>query len=263
MKKVALLAGCLFFVSCGGGGGGESADACSSIKISGGESCNAGEPSVAFLTISKSKGTFNCTGTYISQTAILTAAHCIYPRSSSIVVETPGYTRHARAYYIHPQYNREFKDESDLAIVLVSEPIQAAPVSLVVSTSPPGIGEELVAYGYGNDENGRGALGRIANGEAPLKATFIAFAGSLAGGRFYKTASTEEGTTCNGDSGGPILAKNANGEYGIIAVTSFGYETTPAGCDPIAKGTLAVVSPIQNTSAINFILAHAPDAAHN
>ena len=260
MKRIALLAGCLLFVSCGGGGGGESADACSSIKINAGESCNAGEPSVAYLTLNRSDGFFACTGTYISQTAVLTAAHCLGARTNSIVVESLGYTRHARNFYPHPQYNGVPEDGSDLAIVLVSEPIQAAPVSLLVSAGPPGVGEDLVAYGYGHDENGRGAIGRIANGEAPLKATFLAFAASLVGGRFYQTASTEEGNVCEGDSGGPILAKNANGEYGIIAVTSYG-KVHP--CAPIAKGSLAVVSPIQNTSAINFILAHVPDAAHN
>ena len=262
MKRIALLAGCLLFVSCGGGGGGESADACSSIKINGGESCSAGEPSVAYLTLTeRDASTSECTGTYISQTAVLTAAHCI-EGINSIKVSSLGYIRHARAAYIHPQYNGRVRGGSDLAIVLVSEPIQAAPVSLLVSAGPPGVGEDLVAYGYGVDENGRGTPERVANGEAPLKATFIAFAGSREGGRFYETASTEEGTTCKGDSGGPILAKNANGEYGIIAVTSFATNLSP-DCVPIAKGSLAVVSPIQNTSAINFILAHVPDAAHN
>lgn len=261
MKRIALLAGCLLFVSCGGGGG-ESAGACSSIKINAGESCNAGEPSVAYLLLNKSNGkTFSCTGTYISQTAVLTAAHCL-EGVNSITVASLGYARRARAVYIHPQYNGRVTDGSDLAIVLVSEPIQAAPVPLLVSAGPPGVGEELVAYGYGTDENGRGTPDRIANGEASLKATFIAFAASL-GGRFYQTASTEDGTTCEGDSGGPILAKNANGEYGIIAVTSFGTTIDENGCTPIAKGTLSVESPIQNNSAMNFILTYAPDAARN
>jgi hypothetical protein len=132
-----------------------------------------------------------------------------------------------------------------------------------VSSAAPSPGAELVAYGYGTDQNGRGAIDRVEADEAPLKATYLTFA-SATNGYFYETVSDGVGNTCKGDSGGPILAKNGQGDWGIIAVTSFSLEVSEARpCIPIAPGAIAVVSPTQNNVAMAFILAHAPDAALN
>lgn len=203
-----------------------------------------------------------CTGTVISQTSILTAAHCVSGRPSRIEISNSDFSRLASAYSIHPYY-RGVRNSFDLAIIKVAEPMPVAPVPLLVSSGAPSPGAELVAYGYGLDESGRGAIQRIEAGEAPLKATYLTFA-SATNGFFYETVTDGEGNTCKGDSGGPILAKNNQGDWGIIAVTSFSPEVSDERpCVPIAPGAIAVVSPTQNDLAMAFILAKAPDAALN
>ena len=248
MKNILFVCLAASVIGCGGGGG-DSAP-CSALKVAGGESCDSGEPSVALLAIDDSA---ICTGTYISQTAVLTAKHCVSGRPSSVQVVSAGYLRTASQLILHPYL--------DLAIVKVSSPIQATPVPVFLFDYSPALGEEVVAYGYGADETGGGVLDRVQNGEAPLKATSLSFAGPAAGG-LYVTASNGSGNTCKGDSGGPVLGKNSAGRYGLIAVTSFSPNVSEAQpCIPIEAGYLAYDVSLQNAAAADFIIRNVPDVA--
>jgi len=254
-------------IGCGGGGG---SSACSALKINEGESCEGGVPTVAGV-VSVYEGTQavgTCTGTLISQTAVLTAAHCLEVRPKGIVVSVPGHTRTASQYFIHPgyrtiRYGSSFGTVFDLAVVKFSEPIPVGPAPILVSKGAPAPGEQVVAYGLGTDEQGDGFLDRLQSGDIPLKATYLTFAG-VNSGLLYETISDGSGNTCKGDSGGPILARNELGEWGIIALTSFSpLVSNERPCIPTSGGTLAVQSSVQNNEAMNFILSVAPDAAVN
>ena len=138
-----------------------------------------------------------------------------------------------------------------------------APVPLLVSTGAPNPGSEVVAYGYGGDEQGRSFRERLDAGGAALKATFLTFSNAT-NGYFYETVTDGAGQTCKGDSGGPILARNNSGDWGIIAVTSFSLELSETVlCVPINPGAIAVVSPTQSDLGMAFILNNVPDAELN
>jgi hypothetical protein len=268
IKQTILTLGITALIGCGGGGGGGSG-ACSALKINGGESCEGGAPTVAaVISVSKDGREEICTGTLISQTSILTAAHCVEGRPKEIVVAVPGHTRKASQYFIHPgyrsiRYGSSFGLINDLAIIKFSEPIPVGPAPILVSKGAPASGEEVVAYGFGVDEQGQSFVGRFNSGDVPLKATYLIFSG-VNSGLLYETVSSGSGNTCKGDSGGPIVARNANGQWGIIAVTSFSpLVSFERPCIPTQGGTLAVQSPVQNNDAMNFILSVAPDAALN
>ncbi len=251
---VALLVGC--------GGGGGSSSACSALKINGGESCDGGVPSVAYIATDNGSNSVVCTGTLISQTAVLTAAHCVAGTPKRVAIVVPGHERVTSQYFIHPGYVGP-TSAFDVAIIKFAEPIPVSPTPLLVSSGAPNPGDELVAYGYGLDQDGQGAMDRVGAGEAALKATYLSFS-SATNGYFYGTVSTGAGNICKGDSGGPILAKNPNGEWGIIAVTSYSLELSKTVmCVPTQGGTQSVVSPVQNNLAMSFIVAHVPDAALN
>jgi hypothetical protein len=262
LKRIILSVGMTALIGCGGGGGGESG-ACSALKINGGESCDDAVPTVALVVAQYGNNrTVSCTGTLISETAVLTAAHCFPGAPNAIAIEIPGYRRSASSYFIHPKF-RGVEHGFDLAIIKFNEPISVGQTPILVSSGAPNQGDELVTYGYGFDENGNLAPDRVQSGEAPLKASQLTFSADL-GGLFYKTISNGSGNICKGDSGGPVLARNQKGEWGIIAVTSFSPELSETVvCVPTQQGSLSVMSPTQNDSAMAFIVTHVPDAALN
>lgn len=249
----------LFFISaCGGGGGGGNAcSAIRSLRIAGGESCDAGEAGVALILTSNSGSGEGqeCTGVFISQTSVLTAAHCFSGRPNEALVATAGYSGSPTQYVIHPLYDGSVDSPFDLAIIKMDTPLSSGPVPLLLSKNPEA-GEEAVVYGYGKDEHGAEAIARIRAGEVPLKATSTTFVGYDQG--TAAIISTGEGSTCSGDSGGPVLVKNDAGQFGIIGVTRAG----PRGCSA-ETGRPSFLSSTQSKGALDFINNVAPDAAIN
>ena len=70
--------------------------------------------------------------------------------------------------------------------------------------------------------------------------------------------STGAGSTCPGDSGGPVLAKNGSGSYGIIGITRSG----PEGCSA-DRGRPSFLSSTQSNGAVDFITREVPDVSVN
>ena len=259
----SVLAVCLFgvfsLVGCGGGGGGGSS-ACDALKINGGESCSEGAPTVvAVQSVFTDNTPGLCSGTLISQTAVLTAAHCFEKPLRTVTVSSVSFVASAATVYKHPLY-RGILDGFDLAIVKLQQPVPLGPTPVLLSAAPAP-GSEVIAYGYGLDEQGRLPLERLEQGDSALKATKLTF---TAGGLFYLAASNGAGNICKGDSGGPLLAKNEDGAWGIIGVTSFSTNlSNTVRCVPISAGAIATYWPVQSQDAYAFIRSHVPDVAIN
>lgn len=253
MRKAALSLVRLFTVSCGGG---DSNNACNSLKIAGGDSCSAQNNVVAiFSEVPSLSKVDNCSGAFISLTSILIAAHC-FEGASRVTVASPGFLREGAQVFVHPKYDGSVASPFDVAIVRVERPLEgAAPVPLLLSRSPEP-GESVVVYGYGLDENGRRSIDRIEAGEAPLKAASARFISELYSNAV--TVPTDAGSPCGGDSGGPFLARDANGEYGIFGVTSAGDDScrdTPWRSE--------IVASTQGEEVLSFITRVVPDVAVN
>ena len=165
-----------------------------------------------------------CTGTLISPTVFLTAAHCIdwlpaigvpadgvYVTFDS-VYEVGTSTIYPGTYYLNPNFGHDNGDLNDVAVIVLDNPItHIAPASL----PPAGLLDELkasgalkdqpfVTVGYGtvrDDKTGgfhalywEGAR-RFATG------TYLALTKSWL--QISMNPSTGDGGTCYGDSGGP------------------------------------------------------------
>lgn len=235
----------------GDGGGGDQDDPCVSLRIAGGEQCQERPLAVAALVSNLGY----CTGTFITPRDVLTAAHCVPNAGSELVVATRGFSARAVRTRIHPRFVPNSLSPYDVAVVTIGQdaPVNPAPVLLsrdVVN------GEQAVAYGYGLDENGDDLADRVEQGGYSLKATFLEV--QDVNDQFIRTISNGEGDTCRGDSGGPILVENNDGDYGLVAVVSFG----PNICEPDI-GYPSGNTNLQSGVVRDFIAAVVPGASFN
>ena len=165
-----------------------------------------------------------CSGTLISPTVFLTAAHCVNWLPPAGVPEHDVYVTfdsvykigesaiYRGTYHVNPNYGHDQGDANDVAVVVLDEPIEGTTPAVLPSAGlldqmkADGAlkGQPFVAVGYGtvrSDKTGgphslywEGAR-RVATG------TYNALTQSWL--KISMNPSTGDGGTCYGDSGGP------------------------------------------------------------
>jgi len=206
-----------------------------------------------------------CTGTLISPTRILTAAHCLDGQDvadARVLVGvdgntlTRGVSRLAvpvRGYAVHPGFKLAFPfaDKSpqdatavnDVGLILLKKPIRTiAPVRLAgagdSALEAGGAAAAILGYGITAPESDMGAAPR-----EPLQQGALSVLGASDCKKAYPRAiqATMICTTdaahqappfvmaCPGDSGGPVIAQTSGGPV-QLGVTSWGAEVKEVGC---------------------------------
>jgi secreted trypsin-like serine protease len=222
-------------VAAGCGGGGSSAgDSCSTLKIANGDNCDVSQSPVALvLAKTRNGGISTCSGTVISPTAILTAAHCVINPGDPIVdvlVAVPaGVGAISDGTITSVRYDSRYTPLPsgalvyDQAVIRTSFDTGANPVPMLGSDSiSPG--EEITVFGYGLDEQGRGVLDRINDRdyEKLLKAgTMIVDALNPVRLVFSSSFDSSGQSACPGDSGGPAIVKRG-GRSVVGGIVSYG-----------------------------------------
>jgi hypothetical protein len=160
------------------------------------ESAAATSP-VVRITLDDSQ---HCTGAYVAANTILTASHCLENVDcSSLKVEnsTGSQSIAASECIIHPGYGKSsIGQQNDVAIIkLTSDLVGITPTK--VTTVSAAIGDDTAFAGYGRSEND----------DTKLRATFnqISEVTTEVISTLYTRGEENEGTTCNGDSGGPLF----------------------------------------------------------
>jgi len=213
-----------------------------SVAIVNGSSCADSTASVAYLKLDlKDGGHATCSGTVISSTAVLTAAHCLAD-TSSLTINFGSKEIPAASFSYHPGYKGTDSDSIDVGVVIASSPLGQPIVPLLASRDAK-VGETVVIAGYGQSTLGAGA------GTLRAGATSMSDVGTY----FLVTNAGLNGSgACPGDSGGPVLV-SIDGYWAVAGATS-----TLSGPCVVATNRFAN---IRNPAAWSFILSMAPDAA--
>lgn len=216
-------------------------------KVLNGANCAQPElSSVVRLNVTTASRSVVCSGTLITPTKILTAAHCLPAdtlRVQAVVWRADGSVVGVAAsrWAVHPQFQRSSTVLANDAAVVVMPSALPNPTMGVLLSQPSSPGLPIYVAGWG-------APGfELAVGFATLSTvteTSIGF-----------TYSGQLSNTCNGDSGGPAY-RTPGGQPALIGITSSG---TVKAC---GIGDSSLFTNVQSPAVINFIRAQAPDAAY-
>jgi secreted trypsin-like serine protease len=185
-------------------------------------------PYVGALAVQTSDGPFPyCSGTLISPTVFLTAAHCDLGRSRVYVSFDSDLSGRqgkliAGTFYGDPLYNWAQDDPHDIAVVVFDSPVKGiTPARLPAAGAfdKLHVGQPFTSVGYGSQEavnvpggvpvNAYYELREYSNGS--LNAVNPAWL------RISQNINTGDGGTCYGDSGGPNFLGAGASETNIVA----------------------------------------------
>jgi hypothetical protein len=206
------------------------------IAITGGQPDGSRHPEVGALVgfyPPAGRSIAYCSGTLISPTVFLTAAHCGFLATPSVHVtfdETYDATStvYTGTFYPHPDFasgsNAQSDNAPDIAVVVLNEPIGSiTPAQLPTA----GLLDEMQAakslkdtqftsVGYGDSEFSNGPGGKTTTHLQARHYAVGAF-NSLTAAFLHLSQNSGNGGTCNGDSGGPNFLGAGADETAIIA----------------------------------------------
>jgi hypothetical protein len=215
-----------------------------SLAITNGTSCTAGTSSVALLYLVGSDGRTpvgTCSGTVISSTAVLTAAHCLGSDTAIVRINFGTKEIAASSFVASPDYTGNNTTSLDVGVVIASQPM-GQPIIPLLTSRDPVAGESAVIAGWGQDLFGQ--FGPLRAGSTTV--------GSVGPIYIVNTYSVSSPGTCAGDSGGPMLV-SVGGTWTVAGVTSGVSGSCVSGSDYFLN--------VRNPTVRAFILANAPDAA--
>lgn len=220
-----------------------------SVRVIGGNQAQQGEwpTMVQLLENSSSGASFHCGGTLLSDSWVLTAAHCFLNDADvldtsisgrSVLVKSTGALGNGDQIsmaniFVHPDYRAANEHDGDVALIELAEAVPNPDLQNLYSGNPAE-GQNAVIVGWGaesaTDVDAADFLNEavvpvvdqavcseaMGNGDGSSNVT----ENMICAG--YETGGTD---TCPGDSGGPLLVLQ-DGEYRQVGITSWG----PSDC---------------------------------
>lgn len=163
-----------------------------------------------------------CTGTFVDNKTILTAAHCLV-NASKVNVVVDGIQFTSQTWMIHKDFTADLmKIVNDLGLIILSEEVSIFNSLQVINLDTNVKNGNYFAVGYGGEDGSEsdGTNLRISNDSDIIITEKSALASRPAENR-YILDQTKDSGAMPGDSGGPIFSI-INGELYLSAVISKG-----------------------------------------
>lgn len=183
----------------------------------------------------------NCTGSLISATVFLTAAHCGRHGSTRSVAfdevfDPKTSPQYQGTFHAHPAYDPAQQFKNDVAVIVFDEPVPGVEPSALPRLPEAGLLDRMKADGSLNQSTrftsvGYGFLGYTTEpgGQSRVRGQVRHYSvgsfNALAPEQLHlsQNAALDDGGTCNGDSGGPNFVGAGEQETLVIAgLTSTG-----------------------------------------
>ena len=209
------------------------------LAITNGEPDGDRHPEVGALLALQafSDGTWEeCTGTLIAPQVFLTAEHCDLGVSRVEVTFASAFDRASSATYWgawhgDPAYNQSQSDPHDIAVVILDKAVRSVtPAQLPAENSLSSLSgdQKFTPVGYGAQEVSNGPGGKAFH-YSDIRYVAVGTLNSVPGNdswlRISQNASTGNGGTCYGDSGGPNFLGAGSSETRIVAATTITGDT--------------------------------------
>lgn len=232
-----------------------SAAASSALRIVGGTAIQVqSAPWTVFLTVSFGKDPYDCTGSVIDASHVLTAAHCLYdnagtlaqPDQIAVVAGTSNYNdppssrlvqrATVSSFRVHPGYTFETDAPDDVAVLKLSKPLNLSgtavrAVALPAPNTPFPTGAQVVIAGYGQENPIAGPTGQLYSEVGtvyPQGACGQQVQGPLQRDNgVFICAASRRSEVCYGDSGGGVVTTGRTPV--LVGVVDDAYAYCPIG----------------------------------